>query len=108
LKFSIKVKKFQNSLVRHDLKGVLKYRGRNLNPSAGIALRNGVFFIHSVLEAPFVLYATGVLCSWTTEQEQAELTQYIYDALLLIANQKLSINTLLAIYAEIGSVIRLD
>ncbi|UJR13938.1 hypothetical protein I4U23_000941 [Adineta vaga] len=54
-------------------------------------------------EAPFVLYATGVLCSWTTEQEQAELTQYIYDALLLVANQKLSINTLQAIYAEIGS-----
>jgi hypothetical protein len=54
------------------------------------------------LEAPFVLYATGVLCSWTTEQEGAELTQYIYDALLLVANQKLSINTLQAIYAELG------
>ncbi|CAF3704603.1 unnamed protein product [Adineta steineri] len=54
-------------------------------------------------EAPFVLYATGVLCSWATEQERAELTQYIYDALLLIANQKLTINTLQAIYAEIGS-----
>ena len=54
------------------------------------------------LEASFVLYATGVLCSWTTEQERAELTQYIYDALLLVANQKLSINTLQAIYTEIG------
>ncbi|CAF1197466.1 unnamed protein product [Rotaria sordida] len=52
---------------------------------------------------PFVLYATGVLCAWTTEQERAELTQYIYDALLLVANQKLSINTLQAMYAEIGS-----
>ncbi|CAF5156116.1 unnamed protein product, partial [Rotaria sp. Silwood1] len=51
----------------------------------------------------FVLYATGVLCSWTTEQERAELTQYIYDALLLVANQKLSIHTLQAMYAEIGS-----
>ena len=54
------------------------------------------------LEASFVLYATGVLCSRTTEQERAELTQYIYDALLLVANQKLSINTLQAIYTEIG------
>lgn len=49
-----------------------------------------------------MLYATGVLCSWTTEQERAELTQYIYDALLLIANQKLSINALQAIYSEMG------
>jgi hypothetical protein len=72
---SIKVNKFQNSLL---------------------------FFDIFCLEAPFVLYATGVLCSWTTEQERAELTQYIYDALLLVANQKLSINTLQAIYAEIG------
>ena len=57
---------------------------------------------HRNVEAPFVLYATGVLCSWTTEQERAELTQYIYDALLLVANQKLSISSLQAIYAEIG------
>jgi hypothetical protein len=57
---------------------------------------------HRGVEAPFVLYATGVLCSWTTEQERAELTQYIYDALLLVANQKISINSLQAIYAEIG------
>ena len=54
------------------------------------------------LEAPFVLYATGVLCSWVTEQERAELTQYLYDSLLLIANQKLSIQALQAIYAELG------
>ena len=54
------------------------------------------------LATKYVLYATGVLCSWTTEQERAELTQYIYDALLLVANQKLSINTLQAMYADIG------
>lgn len=63
---------------------------------------NGQDENQSKLEAPFVLYATGVLCSWTTEQERAELTQYIYDALLLIANQKISVHCLQAIYAEIG------
>ena len=39
---------------------------------------------------------------WTTEQERAELTQHLYDALLLVANQKLSNHTLQAIYTELG------
>ena len=56
------------------------------------------------LIARFVLYATGILCAWTTEQEQAELAQYLYDALLLVANYKLSIEILVVIYTEIGSV----
>jgi len=54
-------------------------------------------------DAAIVLYATGVLSSWATEQERAELTQYVYDALLLVANQKYSIQILQAIYAELGS-----
>lgn len=53
-------------------------------------------------DAAIVLYATGVLSSWATEQERAELTQYVYDALLLVANQKYSIQILQAIYAELG------
>jgi hypothetical protein len=61
-----------------------------------------ILFFTLQLEAPFVLYATGVLCSWITEQERAELTQYVYDALLLVAKQKLSIQALQAIYAELG------
>ncbi|CAF2150068.1 unnamed protein product [Rotaria magnacalcarata] len=88
------------------IKTISRYFGRNfwkLKIKPLYTTSNSPTSQDEIRSTKFVLYATGVLCSWTTEQERAELTQYIYDALLLIANQKLSINTLQAMYSEIGT-----
>ena len=77
----------------------------NLNVKVGKDSQGSILeteFLSTIVEAPFVLYVTGIVCSWTTEQERAELTQHLYDALLLVANQKLSNHTLQAIYTELG------